>query len=146
LERAYPPIYPHIVPLHLPTGSCLAVVIPGSEERPHFAGKSYVREGPQTKEASEQQFEKLIAERQSIVRELLRWRGKPVTVRVRTVRGLDRGPYERRVLDCNQFYVTFVYRDPGLLEPEMKESYTIRGIELSYDHGIGRLLIFCQES
>lgn len=42
---------------------CLAVIIPGSEERPHFAGKSYVRLGTQTKEASEPQFDQIVAQR-----------------------------------------------------------------------------------
>jgi predicted HTH transcriptional regulator len=60
-DRAYPPIYRHIVPLHLPDGDCLAVVIPGSEARPHFAGKSFIRDGPQTKEASAEQFSLLVS-------------------------------------------------------------------------------------
>jgi predicted HTH transcriptional regulator len=71
LEHAYPAMYRHIQPLHFPEGgACLAVIVPGSEARPHFAGKSYVRVGPQTKEASESQFDLLIAERQSKVRRL----------------------------------------------------------------------------
>src|SRR6266567_995778 len=41
----------------------LAVIIPGSELRPHFAGLSYVRRGSETYEASEQEFEELIAQR-----------------------------------------------------------------------------------
>ncbi len=83
LERAYPPLYRHIVPLHLDSGSCLAVVIPGSATRPHFAEKAYVREGPETKDASERQFDRLVAERQSKVREILKWKGRTVYVKRR---------------------------------------------------------------
>jgi predicted HTH transcriptional regulator len=39
----------------------LAVIIPGSELRPHFAGLSYVRRGSESVEASEEQFSRLIA-------------------------------------------------------------------------------------
>lgn len=56
LERAYPPIYFDIRPLHVGDRACLAVVIPGSDRRPHFAGRAYVRNGPQTTDASETQF------------------------------------------------------------------------------------------
>ena len=35
---------------------CLAVVVPGSENRPHFSGPAYVRSGSESLPASEQQF------------------------------------------------------------------------------------------
>lgn len=109
LDQAYPALYRHIVPLHLKDGACLAVVIPGSEARPHFAGLSYIRDGAQTKEASETQFERLIAERQSKAREILKWKGKNVSMALRTPTphgGLERwGGGTVTVVDCNQFYV-----------------------------------------
>jgi hypothetical protein len=62
LDQAYPSIYRYIVPVHLRDKACLAVIVPGSKSRPHFAGKSYVRQGPQNKPASESQFYRLIAD------------------------------------------------------------------------------------
>ena len=61
-------------------GEFLAVIVRGSENRPHFAGPSYIRDGTQTKEASGEQFTRLIAERSSKAREILKWRGMVVTV------------------------------------------------------------------
>jgi Putative DNA-binding domain len=108
LDQAYPAIYRHIVPIHLADGACLAVVVPGSESRPHFAGKSYIRVGPETNPASEEQYDLLIAERQSKVREILKWKGRNVNQmlhsrhegRTNTFGGLV------KVVDCNQFFVT----------------------------------------
>lgn len=58
----------------------LCVVVPGSAERPHFAGQAFVRVGSQTVNASAQQFERLIAERNSKVYAILRCQGKHVSV------------------------------------------------------------------
>lgn len=70
LDRAYPPIYRHVVPLVQDDRACVAVVIPGSAERPHFAGKAYVRKADMIQEASEGQFDALVADRLSAVREI----------------------------------------------------------------------------
>jgi predicted HTH transcriptional regulator len=146
LDRAYPAIYRHVVPLHSENGACLAVIVPGSEARPHFAGKSYVRDGPQTIEASEEQFQVLIAQRLSKVRELLKWKGKEVTIEevsssskhMTTASGRteiitqSRSPHTFTLTDCNQFYVT-------VSRPNRTVSFTIAEIELSFDHPNNRL-------
>jgi predicted HTH transcriptional regulator len=56
MQRVYPRIA--YVPKIIAEGErqALAVIIPGSELRPHFAGLSYVRKGSETFEASEEQF------------------------------------------------------------------------------------------
>jgi hypothetical protein len=105
IEKAYPAIYRHTVPLHFPDGrGCLAVVIPGSELRPHFAGRSYIRDGPQTKEASEDQFSIFIAERNSKARELLKWRGKDIEVRTFYANGSST-PGSDVIKERTQFYL-----------------------------------------
>lgn len=58
----------------------LVVIIPGSELRPHFAGLAYVRKGPESVDASEDQFRELIAQRNSKAALVLQWKGKNVTV------------------------------------------------------------------
>ena len=58
----------------------LAVVVPGSAARPHFAGRSYVRRGSESQEASEAQFQALIAVRSSKVYQIRKWIGREVQV------------------------------------------------------------------
>lgn len=90
----------------------LAVMVPGSADRPHFAGPAYVREGSRTVVISAAQFGRLLAERQGKSYEILKWINQPVTVahmRVENIRQL--GPVSHEwdgafVKDCNQFYVT----------------------------------------
>jgi hypothetical protein len=111
LDQAYPAIYRHIAPLHVGDGACLAVVIPGSEARPHFAGKSYVRDGPQTQEASEDQYKLLIAQRQSKAREILQWKGRNVAMTLYAMGNKYGGSV--LVADCNQFFVTLEHPRTG---------------------------------
>jgi hypothetical protein len=58
----------------------LAVIIPGSELRPNFAGLSYVRRGSQSDPASEEQFAELIAQRNSKTARILAWKDKVISV------------------------------------------------------------------
>ena len=98
LDRTFPAVYRHVLPLHLSSGgSCLAVIIPGSENRPHFAGQSYVRVGTETKAASESQFDTLIAQRDSKARKILEYAGKSVIVE--TLRRGSGGSVFRRPLE-----------------------------------------------
>jgi hypothetical protein len=112
MENAYPPIFYLTKILSHDDGQCLAAIIPGSEARPHFAGPSYVRVGSETRVASEVQFDNLIAERQSKPCEILRWRGRQVTVDYMNPEGTARmlGPVASTdvltVRSCNPFYAT----------------------------------------
>ena len=76
LGEAYPAIFYLTRILKHGEKQFLAVLIPGSEYRPHFAGKAFVRDGSQTITASPEQFARLIAERNSKAYEILKWRGK----------------------------------------------------------------------
>jgi hypothetical protein len=106
----------------------LAVIIPGSDLRPHFTGSSYVRVGSETKKASEAQFNELIAQRHSKVREILKRKGQPVKV----VHGYEDGGHGSsayaNVVDCDQFYVTL--ENNGVLS-----SVPLTFVELSFHHG-----------
>lgn len=84
----------------------LAVIIPGSESRPHFAGPAYVRRGPESVDASEEQFAQLIAQRNSKAAFLLGWKGKNVTVFTRMGDDELAWPNDTCLVDCNQFYVS----------------------------------------
>lgn len=113
-------------------------MIPGSAERPHFAGLSYVRKGSETRKASEEEFDELIAKRNSKTREILKWKGRKITVRASEDRmgvaglGLNKGgSHEFTVEDCNQFYVTI--RNGG------KDSLSLQKVEISFDNHLNRL-------
>jgi predicted HTH transcriptional regulator len=112
----------------------LAIIIPGSELRPHFAGLSYVRNGSESPEASEQQFAVLIASRSAKSSELLKWKLKKITVYHLNVShamysvGRIGSTTEMFIRDCNSFYVTL---DRGGKEPV---SYPLRNVDLSFDH------------
>lgn len=149
LDRAYPAIYRHVVPMHLEGGgACLAVVIPGSELRPHFAGKSYIRDGPQTKEASESQFARLIAERQSKAQLILEWKGKPITLETIRNRGTHLSSSASgfaTVDDCNQFFVTVRFGAGTFGSQYSYRSIPLEWVELSRDHERNQLKIICEE-
>ena len=80
LSQAYPPIYYDSRIVTKDDKEFLAIVIPGSPDRPHFAGHSYVRVGSETEKASNEQFADLIAQRNSKGREILKWKGKLITL------------------------------------------------------------------
>lgn len=104
LSRIYPPIYTQMKVMRNTDGKeFLAVIVRGSENRPHFAGPSYIRDGTQTKEASEAQFSRLIAERNSKAREIYAMIGKYVEWQMF---GGQRGGAGATVKECNQFFVT----------------------------------------
>ncbi|MGO9011344.1 MAG: helix-turn-helix domain-containing protein [Bryobacteraceae bacterium] len=111
-EQAYPAIYYLTRLLDDGGKQCLAVIIPGSADRPHFAGPSYVRFGSETKVASESQFDSLIAERHSKPYEILKWKGKQITVAYMNTghKAVVMGAIDTTdlliVTECNPFYIT----------------------------------------
>ena len=116
----------------------LAVLIPGSEERPHFAGPSYVRVGSETKKANESQYDKLIAQRQGKAREILRWKNQDITME-RTYTGrTGRYPSVAKVAGCNAFYVT-------LLQGQDPISFSLTRVNISYDDKERRLKLEIHE-
>ena len=76
LTAAYPAIYYETKILDVAGKKVLAVVVPGSRNRPHFAGQAYVRDGSKTINASKEQFDQLIAQRNSKAYKILEWHGK----------------------------------------------------------------------
>lgn len=117
--------------------SALAVIVPGSDLRPHFTGLSYVRRGSQTFEASEEQFMEMLARRSSKAARILEWKDKNVTVMNR-----QRSPYgfadsywgePTEVRDCNEFWVTL---QSGAAAPA---SVSLSQVELNFDDAKKRL-------
>jgi hypothetical protein len=141
LNKVFPPIFPQMKVMNKQGKEFLAVIVRGSENRPHFAGPSYVRDGSQTREASEQQFERLIAERNSKAREILLWKDQIVTVRfdVPDNRGIEfflGGGWKQacRIVDCNQHYFT------ASVESTTKTlAHPLERLGISFDHNNDRL-------
>jgi Putative DNA-binding domain len=101
--EAWPPIYFVTHVLNKNGLEFVAVVIWGSPLRPHFSGPAYVRVGPETRDASDEEYDKLIAQRSSKVRALLKLVGKTVYWESLSPTA---GNANGTVLDCNQFFVT----------------------------------------
>jgi hypothetical protein len=92
----------------------IAVEVPASSRKPHFAGPAYVRVGSESVLASEAQYEELIASRHSKAGAILRLKGQLVTVEVmRKKLGSNenindskyRTRHECRVEDCTSHYI-----------------------------------------
>jgi Putative DNA-binding domain len=133
MKHVYPPIY--YTPKGMQDGGreYLAVIVFGSEKRPHFAGRSYIREGSQTKEASEQQFARLIAERQSKVYEIRNWIGKAVSIIIAS----SGTQLAAIVIDCNQHFVAW-----RSSEDTSTRATSLEVIRISYDYAQDRLKLY----
>jgi hypothetical protein len=138
-QSAWPPIYTAPRVLEKDRRSCIAVLIPGSDNRPHFAGKAYVRMGTQTKDASEEQYRELTAQIISKARELLRWKGRSVSVAEKMGSSMRAGGMwgqrQYTVEDCNAFYVTLANEAP------VRRSLPLNKIDLSFDNQNNQLKI-----
>jgi hypothetical protein len=140
LDQAFPAIYRHIVPLRIGAKGCLAVIIPGSPARPHFAGKSYIRVGPEVRPASQEQFDELVAYRQSKAYEILNRKEDAVRWVVRQAG--SNGNYSdsvmnAKILNCNSSYMTVKF---GANDPA--QSFPLSQIEIGFDHVGNQLQIF----
>jgi hypothetical protein len=129
MEKVYPRIA-YVPKIITDNGlQALAVVIPGSEARPHFTGLSYVRRGSESIESSEEQFSELIAQRNSKTALLLQSKGKSVTVFIRTEDSEIPWPISTVLVACNQFYVTLKKFDH-----EPAHSFPLSRVEISFDN------------
>jgi Putative DNA-binding domain len=103
IGKAWPPIYfvTHI--LNVDGLEFIAVVIYGSPSRPHFSGPAYIRVGPESRDASEQQYDVLIAQRSSKYRALHGLIGQPILWSYKD--NLHRTPGAGILSECTQFWI-----------------------------------------
>jgi hypothetical protein len=139
VAQAYPIPYYLMKVLDKEGRRLLAVIVPGSEFRPHFAGPAFVRDGSQTVRASEQQFARLIAQRSNAAYQILQWRGKTVSVWHPSRAGATYHPssgYTAQgiVSDCNQFWVTLGESAFGT-----SVSFALEAFDIGFDHKNNRL-------
>ena len=85
LEECYPQITYQMHALTFEGKNVLAIVVPASTRKPHFAGAAYVREGSRSVPATDQLYEELILSRIDKTRELLRYRDASQIISVRGI-------------------------------------------------------------
>lgn len=136
-QDCYPPIQCHPRLLSVDGKEIVAIVIPSSTTKPHFAGPAYVRVGSESVRATERVYEDLIASRHDKARVILDWKLKLVSVRflranpVRLTRiGFPRQPEFRdyRIERCTPQYVTFID-----LASSVIRSASLEKVSISFD-------------
>ncbi len=143
LSNIYPPIYPTILVREKEGKKFITVVVYGSADKPHFAGRSFIRDGTQTIDASEKNIREFIAQRSGKVAEILRWKNKAAVVnelhpeaahfRVGRIASSVRSI----VHDCNEHWITF----RNSANPPQFKSVSLRRVELAYDPGSDVLIL-----
>jgi hypothetical protein len=144
-QQCYPPIRFVAEALTVNDKVVLAVVVPFSAGRPHFAGRAYVRVGSSSIDASEQMFNELLTQRLAKCRAIIECKDQLVTVVARakelgsTTRLGDNGyraVHECRVIACEPHYVRLfdIGTDRYISEP-------IENVTLSRDERRGRRLM-----
>lgn len=122
----------------------VAVVVPYSPNRPHFAGPAYVRIGSQSVIASEEVFGQLITCRLSKPREILKWKNRAVTIvaigkilgRTTVVSGNAETRHECFVLDCTPHIVRL-----QIIGADRYVSESLEDVSISYDETRNRLML-----
>lgn len=123
VRDGYPPIYRLTKILNVGGKQVLAVIVPGSEQRPHFAGQAFIRKGSETVGASDEQFANLIAMRNSKAYEILKWKGNEISVQNMDIHQRTQGT----IVDCNQFYCT-------IQSPNSLYSVPLRRVDIGFDN------------
>lgn len=136
-QDCYPPIRFTSEVITTDDGPIVAVIVPASDNRPHFAGPAFVRRGSESVMASEQVFNELVYSRNSKAAAVLRLKNQVVIViglghrlgsTRRDVFPGHREGGEARVLECTSQTVRFQMLDSlrYVMEP-------LDHVEVSYD-------------
>ena len=145
-EECYPAIRPAMSVLEVDGKHIVAVEVTHSKEKPHFAGPAYIRSGPRSVKASDTLYRDLLTSHCGKAGELLKWKGKHVTVRTVNKRLGNHYPeYEpganrkgmAQVDSVDPFCVTFRFSDFGdecCTEP-------LSRIELEWDNANRRRMV-----
>jgi hypothetical protein len=83
----------------------LAILVPFSQNRPHFTGPAYVRRGSETIEASEFEFLELVASQNDVARRILQFKDKRCWLRLESRSGFW-FDFECTVRSCDAHSVT----------------------------------------
>ena len=109
LEKTYPRVPYQQKTLQVDSKQVVAVIVIGSELRPHFAGHAYVRRGSQSIDASQEQLELLIAQRSSKVYRLAQNIDRPMMLNIKFNQGNRTFKMTKEagtIQGCNESWVT----------------------------------------
>ncbi|MFZ1084819.1 MAG: ATP-binding protein [Terracidiphilus sp.] len=138
LKSVYPRV-PYVARvLNSGVNQVLAVIVVGSEFRPHFAGPSYIRIGSESKEATTEQLSLLIAQRSSKFYRISLDIGKQATIKTKNIFGNNTFSEMQdiaSIVDCNESWITVQFDGTRI------DSYPLSSVELSYDNNAKRLLL-----
>ena len=148
LEACYPSITVQMHALAFEGKTLVAIVVPASSRKPHFAGGAYVRQGSRSVLASDRLFEELILSRSNIVRELLNYKRAHTFLTVRGIHykigsqeplrcgwNVEEIP-DTKVEDCDAFRVK-LYR----LDSQVYFSEDLKRVSISFDNKKGRPML-----
>jgi hypothetical protein len=124
-QNSYPPITVTYRILNIKgtvANEVLAIIVPPSSNKPHFAGVSYMRKGSQTMPASEEVFRELVASQNDTVRQLQRFRGRKVMLTIYSLPNRLRLEYEGTLARVDAHTVEVFYQMPDL--PQIKAPVT----------------------
>ena len=79
-RESFPPVVFQCEVIREGEAEVVAVVVPASHERPHFAGHAYKRVGSKTVKASAEMLDELVAGRNTKAGKILRHKGERITV------------------------------------------------------------------
>ena len=142
-DDCYPPIHFTSEVVRLDEGLVLAVVVPPSAKKPHFGGPALIRRGSKSVVVTEDLYEDLITSRHAKAEELLRYKGKIVSVMspknqlgrpefAQLIAGstlqVQVKSYECKVEVVNPFFAKFIIIGSGSYFSE-----PLQNIEISYD-------------
>jgi hypothetical protein len=146
----YPPIKFACHSLTLKNQEVLAVEVPYSDKRPHFAGSAFVRIGSESKNATPEVYQELLTGHCALSG-LLRWKkqygvvtviaqGKKLGESQPLYDGLYRARHQCKIVECLPQYVRLheVGSDKMLSEP-------IQNIELSWDEENHRPMLIARQ-
>jgi hypothetical protein len=149
-RECFPPIIFQSEVLSVEGMNVVAVVVPESNSRPHFAGPAYVREGSESVRASEELFKDLLTSHTDPGRAILKHKGEMITVVTHRKKlgstkylgdKLYRAIHECRVESCNPHYVT-------LYDYNTKQTVNepLKNITVSFDHKRSRFQIDVEQN
>ena len=133
-DKIYPPIQWKSKVYEEEGKYCVRVEVEYDGETPHFGGMAWIRKGSENIKASDEVFQKLIEIRTSLIRELMHWENKEVSLSQEVQSG-EYSPEKRWIRDVNTFYATFedIKGD--------RVSHPLNRLTISYDHDHNRLKI-----
>jgi predicted HTH transcriptional regulator len=145
LENTYPRVPYQQKTLRVGSKQIVAVVVIGSELRPHFAGHAYVRRGSESIDASQEQLDLLIAQRSGKMYRLAQNINQPMTLNIKFNQGNRTFTMRKEagtIHDCNESWVTVLRQS---MNPPQLFSFPLATVDIGWDHQHRRIELFVEK-